>query len=241
MAHLWFGDLVTMAWWDDLWLNEGFASWMGTKSTAFFNPQWEVWLRRNIPRNPMRRTGIAKEQAMEGDARKTTHSIQQPVATEAEANSAFDDITYLKGQSFIRMLENYLGEETFRAGIRQYISNHKYSNATTADLWKALADVSGKPVEEIAAAWVHQPGFPLITVTQADDHIQLKQERMTVNFGKESTPAIWPIPLTYRTSGDKIETDAFPRTGSEDRPPADRRGDEIERGWSRKLPRALRR
>ena len=119
MAHMWFGDLVTMAWWDNLWLNEGFASWMGTKSTAHFNPQWEVWLRKNVPRNPTRRAGIAKEQAMEGDARSTTHPIQQPVATEAEANSAFDDITYQKGQSFIRMLESFLGEDAFRDGIRQ--------------------------------------------------------------------------------------------------------------------------
>src|SRR5204863_940715 len=99
MAHLWFGDLVTMAWWDNIWLNEGFASSMGTKCTAQFNPQWEVWLRRNLPRDPTRRVGIAKEQAMEGDSRSTTHPIQQPVATEAEANSAFDDITYKKGQS----------------------------------------------------------------------------------------------------------------------------------------------
>ena len=126
MAHQWFGDLVTMAWWDNLWLNEGFASWMGTKCTAHFNPQWEVWLRRNLPRDPTRRVGIAKEQAMEGDARSTTHPIHQRIATEVEANSAFDDITYKKGQSFLRMLESFLGEDVFRDGIRRYIAAHEY-------------------------------------------------------------------------------------------------------------------
>ena len=120
VAHQWFGDLVTMAWWDNLWLNEGFASWIGTKCTAHFNPQWEVWLEKSIPRDPARRIGIPKEQAMEGDARATTHPIQQPVATEGEANNAFDDITYKKGQSFLRMLESFLGEEPFRDGIRGY-------------------------------------------------------------------------------------------------------------------------
>jgi aminopeptidase N len=153
MAHMWFGDLVTMGWWDNLWLNEGFASWMGTKCTDHFNPQWDVWLRKNKPRNPTRRAGMAKEQAMEGDARSTTHPIQQPVTTEAEANSAFDDITYQKGQSFIRMLESFLGEDTFRDGIRRYLAAHQYSNSTTADLWSALSDASGKPVNEIAAGW----------------------------------------------------------------------------------------
>src|SRR6266536_3307276 len=140
MAHQWFGDLVTMAWWDNLWLNEGFASWMGTKCTAHFNPQWEVWLRRNLPRDPTRRIGIAKEQAMESDARSTTHAIQQHIATEAEANSAFDDITYKKGLSFLRMLESFLGEDVFRDGIRRYIAAHEYSNTTTADLWNALSE-----------------------------------------------------------------------------------------------------
>src|SRR5437660_1601342 len=156
--HQWFGDLVTMAWWDNLWLNEGFASWMGTKCTARFNPQWEVWLEKGIPRDPARRIGIAKEQAMEGDARATTHPIQQKVATEAEANSAFDDITYKKGQSFLRMLESFLGEEPFRDGIRRYMQAHKYSNSTTADLWKLLlASLPGMNVPDqvnlLSDAW----------------------------------------------------------------------------------------
>jgi len=197
MAHMWFGDLVTMAWWDNLWLNEGFASWMGTKCTAHFNPQWEVWMRRETPRDPTRRVGIAKEAAMEGDARSTTHPIQQPVATEAEANSAFDDITYKKGQSFLRMLESFLGEEVFRDGIRRYIAEHQYSNATTADLWNALSEASKKPIGEIAAGWTEQPGFPVVKVErEAGGKVSLRQERFTVNF-KNAPPLEWKMPLTY--------------------------------------------
>jgi aminopeptidase N len=205
-AHQWFGDLVTMAWWDNLWLNEGFASWMGSKCTAHFNPDWEVWLARNIQRDPTRRSGIAKEVAMEGDARSTTHAIQQPVANEAEANSAFDDITYRKGQSFLRMLESFLGEAAFRDGIRRYIAAHKYSNSTTADLWNALSEASGKPVGEIAAAWTEHPGFPVVIMKREGEKISLSQERFTINF--PHAPALeWKIPLTYFFVGDnKIES-----------------------------------
>jgi aminopeptidase N len=201
MAHQWFGDLVTMAWWDNLWLNEGFASWMGSKCTARFNPQWEVWLRREFPRDPTRRVGIAKEAAMEGDARSTTHPIQQPVATEAEANSAFDDITYKKGQSFLRMLESFLGEDVFREGIRRYMAAHMYSNTTTADLWNALSEISGKPIAEIAAGWTEQPGFPIVRVKREQGgNVSLTQERFTVNF-KNAPPLDWKIPLTYAVVG----------------------------------------
>jgi aminopeptidase N len=208
MAHMWFGDLVTMAWWDNLWLNEGFASWMGSKCTAHFNPQWEVWLARELPRDPTRRTGIAKEAAMEGDARSTTHPIQQRVATEAEANSAFDDITYKKGQSFLRMLESFLGEDLFRDGIGRYIEAHKYSNTTTADLWNALSDASNKSVGEIAAGWTEQPGFPVVHVKrEADGKVRLTQERFTVTF-KNAQPLLWQIPLTYSVVGLPAEASA---------------------------------
>ena len=202
MAHQWFGDLVTMAWWDNLWLNEGFASWMGSKCTAHFNPQWEVWLRRNLPRDPTRRVGIAKEQAMEGDARSTTHPIHQRIATEAEANSAFDDITYKKGESFLRMLESFLGEDVFRDGIRRYIAARKYSNSTTADLWNALSEASKKPVAEIAAGWTEQPGFPVVKVKrEAGGKVRLTQGRFTVNF-KNAPLLEWKIPLTYSVIGE---------------------------------------
>jgi aminopeptidase N len=206
MAHMWFGDLVTMAWWDNLWLNEGFASWMGSKCTAHFNSQWEVWLARELPRDPTRRTGIPKEAAMEGDARTTTHSIQQPIATEAEANSAFDDITYKKGQSFLRMLESFLGEDVFRDGVQRYIAAHEYSNTTTADLWNALSEASNKSVDGIAAGWTEQPGFPLVTVKREPAaKVRLNQERFTVNF-KEASRLVWEIPLTYVVIGESPAT-----------------------------------
>ena len=179
---------------------------MGTKCTVHFNPQWEVWLRRNLPRDPTRRVGFAKEQAMESDARSTTHPIQQPVATEAEANNAFDDITYKKGQSFLRMLESFLGEEVFRDGIRRYIAAHKYSNSTTADLWNALSEASKKPVGEIAAGWTEQSGFPVVKVNrEGDGNIRLTQERFTVNF-KNAPPLEWKIPLTYSVVGETTAT-----------------------------------
>ncbi|HEV3409905.1 MAG TPA: M1 family metallopeptidase [Chthoniobacterales bacterium] len=202
IAHQWFGNLVTMAWWDNLWLNEGFASWIGSKCTADFHPEWEVWLARDFPRDPTRRVGIAKEAAMEGDARSTTHPIQQPIATEAEANSAFDDITYKKGQSFIRMLESFLGEKVFRDGIRRYMQRHKYSNTTTADLWNALSEASGRPVGEIAASWTEQPGFPVVKVERdaSGKTVLLTQERFTLNF-PDAPPLEWKIPLTYSVSG----------------------------------------
>src|SRR5438477_256057 len=169
------------------------------EATAHFNPQWEVWLRRESPRDPTRRVGIAKEAAMEGDARSTTHPIQQFIATEAEANSAFDDITYKKGQSFLRMLESFLGEDVFRDGIRRYIAAHKYSNTTTADLWNALSDASNKSVGEIAAGWTEQAGFPVVNVKLEADG-KVRQERFTVNF-ENAPPLLWQIPLTYSVVG----------------------------------------
>ncbi len=198
VAHQWFGDLVTMAWWDNLWLNEGFASWLGSKCTDRFNPEWNEWLRRNEPRDASRPIGFSKDTAMQIDARSTTHPVQQPVRTEAEANDAFDEISYKKGRAILRMLESFLGEEVFRDGIRKYIAAHKYSNTTTADLWQALTEVSGKPVGEIAPGWTEQPGFPLLKVARQEGTIQLAQERFTVHFA--DPPALqWQIPLTYVT------------------------------------------
>jgi len=187
MAHQWFGDLVTMAWWDNLWLKEGFASWMGTKCTDHFNPQWEAWLRSSAD----------KQNAMATDALSATHPIQQPVKTESEAASAFDEIAYLKGQSFLRMLESYLGEEDFRAGMRNYMQAHQFSNSTTADLWNSLANSSKKPVSALAANWTKQPGLPLVSVNSAPSGITVTEERFTVHQ-KNPKPLEWKIPIVYR-------------------------------------------
>lgn len=195
IAHQWFGDLVTMAWWDNIWLNEGFASWMQKKATDHFNPDWKVWVHANNE----------KQRAMAFDARKTSHPIQQPITDEAQANSAFDEITYQKGQSFIRMLENYLGEETFRSGIRTYLARHKYSNTTTADLWEALETEAGKPVKDVAASWTEQPGFPVIKVkTQCVNNQQivgLEQARFLIGES-DSTPLRWSVPVSMVTVSD---------------------------------------
>jgi aminopeptidase N len=124
MAHQWFGDLVTMGWWDNIWLNEGFASWMQAKAAERFYPQWRTWLNGNGQ----------KQFAMALDARRTSHPIQHPVANETEAMAAFDGITYSKGQALIRMLESYVGEDAFRDGIRKYMAAHAYGSASRSRL-----------------------------------------------------------------------------------------------------------
>jgi aminopeptidase N len=185
IAHQWFGDLVTMAWWDNLWLNEGFASWMGTKATDQFNPEWKSWLS----------AASEKEWAMHLDARATTHPIQQAIANEAQAIDAFDEITYSKGQSFLRMLESWLGETTFRDGIRAYMKQHAYSSTTTADLWTALEKASGRPVRAMAAGWTEQPGFPVVNArVEPSGSVELSQERFTVHQ-KNPKPLTWKIPI----------------------------------------------
>jgi len=194
IAHQWFGNLVTMAWWDNLWLNEGFASWMGTKVTDHFNPDWKVWLR----------AAGSKEWAMRLDARATTHPIQMPVPKDTQAVDWFDEITYNKGQAVLRMLESWLGAEVFRDGIRAYLQKHAYSNTTTADLWHALEQASGQPVREFAAGWTEQPGFPVVTVSALGKNtaaaVQLEQERFTIHQ-KNPAPLRWQIPVVHGPAG----------------------------------------
>jgi aminopeptidase N len=194
MAHQWSGDLVTMAWWNNTWLNEGFASWMGTKVTDALNPEWQYWLRAHA----------SKERAMTLDARPTTHPIQITITDESQIGSAFDAISYLKGQAFLRMLETYLGEDAFRDGMRRYMKAHAYSSATTADLWAALQEASGKPVVDIAAGFTEQPGIPLIRVAVAcranETVATLGQQRFTINDPKAAA-LTWNVPVQIGVIG----------------------------------------
>ncbi|HZZ30714.1 MAG TPA: M1 family metallopeptidase, partial [Phenylobacterium sp.] len=156
MAHQWFGDLVTMAWWDDLWLNEGFASWMENKVTDHFHPEWKVWLQQLN----------AKQRAMQVDAKDGTHPVITPIDDVLQASGAFDDITYDKGASVIRMLEAYTGEDAWRAGIRRYIAHHAYGNAVTDDLWREVDAVSPNKVAGIAHDFTLQAGVPMVRVEE---------------------------------------------------------------------------
>jgi aminopeptidase N len=157
IAHQWFGDLVTMQWWDDLWLNEGFASWMETKATAHFNPTWEAELGRVDGR----------EAAMGLDAYATTHPVIQHVQTVEQTSQAFDAITYQKGEAVITMLEGYAGENVWRDGIRNYMNRHAYGNTTTDDLWSEVEKTGAKGLTSIAHDFTKQPGIPMLRVTSS--------------------------------------------------------------------------
>lgn len=157
MAHQWFGDLVTMDWWGDIWLNEGFASWMANKATQHFYPEWGADIDHVA----------AREGAMRQDSFKSTHPIVQDVRTVEQANQAFDAITYSKGESVLSMLEGFAGPEVWQRGIQSYIRRHAYQNAKTEDLWNAMESVGAAGLGRIARDFTNQPGVPLIAVGPA--------------------------------------------------------------------------
>ena len=201
MAHQWFGDLVTMSWWDDIWLNESFASWMGAKVTDHLNPEW-LWYEGQDDR---------KERAMDADARANVHPIQQHIVDELQAEASFDSaITYDKGQTVLRMLEGYLGPETFRRGVGAYIRAHQYSNAASDDLWHALDRASGKNVTAIANSWIKQPGYPVIGVTASCGAggartIALSQQRFLLS-GTASGTQRWAVPMQIASGAGPART-----------------------------------
>ena len=191
MAHQWFGDLVTMQWWDDLWLNEGFASWMEAKTAERFHPGWKPWLSYLTARGYM----SVREGAMDVDAVAGTHPIITPIRDVREADQVFDSITYEKGESVVRMLEEYVGPDAFRDGVRAYIKAHAYGSTVTDDLWSALDKVTRLPVTQVAHDFTLQAGVPLIRSTRAPDGLHLSQDRYAMDdSGKPG--GSWQVPVT---------------------------------------------
>ena len=195
MAHQWFGDLVTMRWWDDLWLNEGFASWMEGRTTQRLHPEWNTAL-----------ADVAgREAAMAQDALRTTHPVIQRIATVEQASQAFDGITYQKGKAVISMLEAYVGADTWRTAVRSYMRKHAYGNTVSDDLWREVDAAAGKPVSAIAHDFTLQPGVPMIRVGEAV--CRKGRTRVTLTQGEfskdqaDKQPLSWQVPVIAATLG----------------------------------------
>ncbi len=196
LAHQWFGNLVTMEWWDHLWLNESFANWMEHYSTAHFYPKWHIWEQYSA---------TDQQAAFSRDGLASVQAVQQHVNHPDEIATLFDPaIVYAKGGSLIRMLNEYLGADTFREGLRIYMKRHAYGNTTTADLWRALGEASGKDVEHFMTDWVSKPGHPVVDYIIADGHASIKQRRFFSNplQADSKDTSIWPIPLLANTLPD---------------------------------------
>jgi aminopeptidase N len=194
MAHQWFGDLVTMQWWDDIWLNEGFATWMANKPLAAAHPEW------SIPVDE----AVENQTALALDSLKSTRPIHSDVQTTAQIDEAFDVIAYQKGAAVLRMLESYVGADTFRKGVNAYLQAHAYKNATSEDFWKSLSATSGKPVERILPTFVNQPGVPLVDVSLAcangQTTVTLKQQRFFVDAAQTGSGR-WQLPVCLKAPG----------------------------------------
>lgn len=200
LTHQWFGNLVTMRWWTDLWLNEGFATWMSYLALDHFYPDWHVWTQFVVDEQQL---------AFRYDALANTHPIQVSINDPAEIRTIFDVISYEKGGSAIHMLHHYLGTRTFRDGLRYYLKEHSYANTDTVDLWDALEKISQKPVKDFMAAWIEQPGFPLLRASLADGTASLSQETFLLNpleRQRRTLAAVWPVPLEADGLPDLLST-----------------------------------
>ena len=197
IAHMWFGNLVTMKWWNDLWLNESFATFMATKFVDKFYPEWDLW-------NQF--VEDAMNVAMGLDSLKTTHPIDVKVNSPAEIREIFDAISYDKGGCVLRMLENYVGEPNFQKGLKKYLSDFKYKNAKGQDLWDAIGKASGMPVTAMINTWLKQPGFPLVEINQDGNNLKIKQKRYLLESNKKFSKGLWSIPLSLGLEKETSKT-----------------------------------
>ncbi len=196
LSHQWFGDMVTMQWWDNLWLNEGFATWMEHKAAGAWHPEW----------NFAQDDAAALDDTLNYDAQAITRSIRASVNTPDQINEMFDRITYDKGGAVIGMVENYLGEETFRQGVHNYLQAHLYANATAEDFWNAQTANSHQPVDKIMQSFVEQPGVPVLTFArQQGSSIPASQSRFFLSAETSAhAPSRWTIPVCFKTSTTPI-------------------------------------
>ena len=200
MAHQWFGDLVTMQWWDDVWLNEGFATWMEPKAIDAWHPQW------NMTQFAVFETG----NVMDRDAATATRPIHAGTAnTPGEINQLFDGISYEKGAAILRMVESYVGENNFRNGVRAYLKAHAFANATSADFWNAQTEVTKKPVDKVMQPFILQPGVPLVSANfqckEGKTQLELQQRRFFANAAEmqKPSPETWSIPVCISEPGSQ--------------------------------------
>jgi puromycin-sensitive aminopeptidase len=196
-AHMWFGDLVTMSWWNGIWLNEAFATFMEMLAVDAWKPEWQRWAT----------FGVSRAAALTLDGLHSTRPIEFPVTSPRDADAMFDVLTYEKGASVLRMLEQYLGAEVFRTGVRDYLETHKLANADTGDLWAALGRAAHQPIPAVMDGWIFRPGYPVVTVSRdAGGHLVLTQQRF--NYLRQPLPPRapeadqpWQVPVKLRVHG----------------------------------------
>ncbi|ODV68811.1 hypothetical protein HYPBUDRAFT_105481 [Hyphopichia burtonii NRRL Y-1933] len=192
LAHQWFGNLVTMKWWDELWLNEGFATWVGYLAVDHLFPEWDffsVFVSESL------------QAALDLDSLRNSHSIEVPVNDALDIDQLFDEISYLKGSSTILMISNYLGTDVFLEGVANYLNNHKFGNATSHNLWSAISETSGKPIDELMDNWVKKTGYPIINVDLDIDSktLSVSQSRYlrSGDLQPEENETVWWVPLNF--------------------------------------------
>ncbi len=196
LAHMWFGDLVTMRWWNGIWLNEAFATFMEVMAVDEFRPNWERWTNFSLERTD----------AFEVDSLETTRTVEYEVRAPSDCDGMFDVLTYQKGGALLRMLQQYLGEERFRQGVNNYLRTHAYGNTETGDLWDGIeavttADGGNEPVRELMDSWIWHAGFPLVSASLHGDELVLRQERFS--FDREATdPTLFVVPVAIRVGDD---------------------------------------
>ncbi|WP_179131523.1 M1 family metallopeptidase [Candidatus Entotheonella palauensis] len=201
IAHMWFGDLVTMRWWNGIWLNEAFATFMATMAADVFNTNWQRWVQFSLDRSA----------AFEVDSLERTRPIEYPVHSPQDADGMFDSLTYEKGGAVLRMLEQYMGETAFRDGVRHYLNTHQYGNTETNDLWDAMEDVTDEPARRIMDSWIFQRGFPLISIdSDTEGRVTIQQQRFCFTPLDQDT-TLWSVPvgLRYGRGGEVAEQQAL--------------------------------